>query len=80
MMPHQPLLTNPMAMSAHQPISIGIAHVVWPQPAANKRNKPSSNRLIHMPYLDMLSVYEGLGLPLKKKKKKYEGTDYKSVH
>ncbi|XP_067275785.1 homeodomain-interacting protein kinase 3 isoform X2 [Pseudorasbora parva] len=43
-MPHQPLLTNPMAMSAHQPISIGIAHVVWPQPAANKRNKPSSNR------------------------------------
>uniref|UniRef100_A0A8C1WS12 non-specific serine/threonine protein kinase n=1 Tax=Cyprinus carpio TaxID=7962 RepID=A0A8C1WS12_CYPCA len=46
MMPHhQPLLTNPMAMSAHQPISIGIAHVVWPQPAANKRNKPSSNRL-----------------------------------
>uniref|UniRef100_A0A671RUM8 non-specific serine/threonine protein kinase n=1 Tax=Sinocyclocheilus anshuiensis TaxID=1608454 RepID=A0A671RUM8_9TELE len=41
---HQPLLTNPMAMSAHQPISIGIAHVVWPQPAANKRNKPSSNR------------------------------------
>jgi len=79
MMPHQPLLTNPMAMSAHQPISIGIAHVVWPQPAANKRNKPSSNRLIHMPYLDMLSVYGGLRVPLKKKKK-YEGTDYKSVH
>ncbi|XP_065121159.1 homeodomain-interacting protein kinase 3 isoform X1 [Paramisgurnus dabryanus] len=45
MMPHhQPLLTNPMAMSAHQPISIGIAHVVWPQPAANKRNKASLNR------------------------------------
>uniref|UniRef100_A0A671K8K4 Homeodomain-interacting protein kinase 3-like n=1 Tax=Sinocyclocheilus anshuiensis TaxID=1608454 RepID=A0A671K8K4_9TELE len=45
MMPHhQPLLTNSMAMSAHQPISIGIAHVVWPQPAANKRNKPYSNR------------------------------------
>ncbi|XP_051952974.1 homeodomain-interacting protein kinase 3-like [Xyrauchen texanus] len=45
MMPHpQPLLTNPMTLSAHQPISIGIAHVVWPQPAANKRNKPSSNR------------------------------------
>uniref|UniRef100_A0A8C1Z5N4 non-specific serine/threonine protein kinase n=1 Tax=Cyprinus carpio TaxID=7962 RepID=A0A8C1Z5N4_CYPCA len=42
---HQPLLTNPMALSAHQPISIGIAHVVWPQPAANKRNKPSSNRI-----------------------------------
>lgn len=45
MMPHhQPLLTNPMAISAHQPISIGIAHVVWPQPATNKRNKASSNR------------------------------------
>uniref|UniRef100_A0A8C2DES4 non-specific serine/threonine protein kinase n=1 Tax=Cyprinus carpio TaxID=7962 RepID=A0A8C2DES4_CYPCA len=42
---HQPLLTNPMALSAHQPISIGIAHVVWPQPAANKRNKPSSNSI-----------------------------------
>ncbi|TRY83393.1 hypothetical protein DNTS_020273 [Danionella cerebrum] len=45
MMPHhQPLLPNPMTLSAHQPISIGIAHVVWPQPAANKRNKASSNR------------------------------------
>ncbi|XP_066556580.1 homeodomain-interacting protein kinase 3a isoform X2 [Amia ocellicauda] len=43
MMP-QPLLTNQMTMSAHQPISIGIAHVVWPQPAANKRNKPCQNR------------------------------------
>ncbi|RXM28829.1 Homeodomain-interacting protein kinase 3 [Acipenser ruthenus] len=44
MMP-QPLLTNQMAMSTHQPISIGIAHVVWPQPsAANKRNKPCQNR------------------------------------
>uniref|UniRef100_A0A8C1KZ91 non-specific serine/threonine protein kinase n=1 Tax=Cyprinus carpio TaxID=7962 RepID=A0A8C1KZ91_CYPCA len=54
MMPHhQPLLTNPMAMSAHQPISIGIAHVVWPQPAANKRNKPSSNRLVHTSYPDI---------------------------
>uniref|UniRef100_A0A672P6J4 non-specific serine/threonine protein kinase n=1 Tax=Sinocyclocheilus grahami TaxID=75366 RepID=A0A672P6J4_SINGR len=53
MMPHhQPLLTNPMAMSAHQPISIGIAHVVWPQPAANKRNKPYSNRLVHTSYPD----------------------------
>lgn len=68
MMPHQPLLTNPMAMSAHQPISIGIAHVVWPQPAANKRNKPSSNRLILIPYLDMLSVYGVLGVLLKNKK------------
>ncbi|KAL1007718.1 hypothetical protein UPYG_G00090660 [Umbra pygmaea] len=46
MMPHhhQPLLTNQMTMSAHQPISIGIAHVVWPQPAASKRNKSSGNR------------------------------------
>uniref|UniRef100_A0A673MH90 non-specific serine/threonine protein kinase n=1 Tax=Sinocyclocheilus rhinocerous TaxID=307959 RepID=A0A673MH90_9TELE len=53
MMPHhQPLLTNPMAMSAHQPISIGIAHVVWPQPASNKRNKPYSNRLVHTSYPD----------------------------
>uniref|UniRef100_A0A8C1QWF3 non-specific serine/threonine protein kinase n=1 Tax=Cyprinus carpio TaxID=7962 RepID=A0A8C1QWF3_CYPCA len=50
---HQPLLTNPMALSAHQPISIGIAHVVWPQPAANKRNKPSSNRLVPRSYPDM---------------------------
>uniref|UniRef100_A0A667XVL9 non-specific serine/threonine protein kinase n=1 Tax=Myripristis murdjan TaxID=586833 RepID=A0A667XVL9_9TELE len=40
----QPLLTNQMTMSAHQPISIGIAHVVWPQPAANKRPKPCVNR------------------------------------
>ncbi|KAM9481044.1 homeodomain-interacting protein kinase 3 [Clarias gariepinus] len=45
-LPHpQPLLANHMtALSAHQPISIGIAHVVWPQPAANKRNKPCINR------------------------------------
>ncbi|XP_076848585.1 homeodomain-interacting protein kinase 3 isoform X2 [Brachyhypopomus gauderio] len=44
-MPHpQPLLTNQLTMSAHQPISIGIAHVVWPQPAANKRNKLCGNR------------------------------------
>uniref|UniRef100_A0A4W4DSJ0 non-specific serine/threonine protein kinase n=1 Tax=Electrophorus electricus TaxID=8005 RepID=A0A4W4DSJ0_ELEEL len=41
---HPPLLTSQMAMSAHQPISIGIAHVVWPQPAANKRNKLCGNR------------------------------------
>uniref|UniRef100_A0AAY4BBM8 non-specific serine/threonine protein kinase n=1 Tax=Denticeps clupeoides TaxID=299321 RepID=A0AAY4BBM8_9TELE len=46
MPPPQPLLTNQMTMSAHQPISIGIAHVVWPQPAANKRNKPCINRLL----------------------------------
>nr|XP_040052788.1 homeodomain-interacting protein kinase 3 [Gasterosteus aculeatus aculeatus] len=40
----QPFLTNQMAMSTHQPINIGIAHVVWPQPAANKRAKPCVNR------------------------------------
>uniref|UniRef100_A0A8C1SX97 non-specific serine/threonine protein kinase n=1 Tax=Cyprinus carpio TaxID=7962 RepID=A0A8C1SX97_CYPCA len=40
----QPIVPNQMAVSAHQPINIGIAHVVWPQPASNKRNKPSQNR------------------------------------
>ncbi|KAM8892681.1 homeodomain-interacting protein kinase 3-like isoform 3-T3 [Spinachia spinachia] len=41
---HQPLLTNHMpALSAHQPLNIGIAHVVWPQPA-NKRNRHGYNR------------------------------------
>ncbi|XP_034057214.1 homeodomain-interacting protein kinase 3 isoform X3 [Gymnodraco acuticeps] len=41
----QPFLTNQMTMSTHhQPINIGIAHVVWPQPAANKRAKPCVNR------------------------------------
>lgn len=43
MMP-QPLLTNPIALSAPPPVSLGIAHVVWPQPAANKRNKICQNR------------------------------------
>uniref|UniRef100_A0AAY4BBH5 non-specific serine/threonine protein kinase n=1 Tax=Denticeps clupeoides TaxID=299321 RepID=A0AAY4BBH5_9TELE len=50
MPPPQPLLTNQMTMSAHQPISIGIAHVVWPQPAANKRNKPCINRSNNFPH------------------------------
>ncbi|XP_072277988.1 homeodomain-interacting protein kinase 3 isoform X2 [Pyxicephalus adspersus] len=40
----QPILTNQMTLSAPQPISLGIAHVVWPQPAANKRNKLCQNR------------------------------------
>lgn len=40
----QPFLTNQMTMSTHQPVNIGIAHVVWPQPAANKRSKPCVNR------------------------------------
>ncbi|XP_028264068.1 homeodomain-interacting protein kinase 3-like isoform X2 [Parambassis ranga] len=45
----QPLLTNQMpALSAHQPINIGIAHVVWPQPA-NKRNRHSHNRNLSHP-------------------------------
>uniref|UniRef100_A0AAR2JFY7 non-specific serine/threonine protein kinase n=1 Tax=Pygocentrus nattereri TaxID=42514 RepID=A0AAR2JFY7_PYGNA len=43
MMP-QPLMANQMAVSAHQPINIGIAHVVWPQTAASKCSKPSQNR------------------------------------
>lgn len=34
----QPLLTNQITLSAPQPISVGIAHVVWPQPAATKKN------------------------------------------
>lgn len=57
----QPLLTNQMpALSAHQPINIGIAHVVWPQPT-NKRNRRSHNRLASAPcaclwILDSLSL------------------------
>uniref|UniRef100_A0A8D0GTX9 non-specific serine/threonine protein kinase n=1 Tax=Sphenodon punctatus TaxID=8508 RepID=A0A8D0GTX9_SPHPU len=38
----QPLLTSQITLSAPQPISVGIAHVVWPQPAAAKRNKVSN--------------------------------------
>ncbi|XP_034391534.1 homeodomain-interacting protein kinase 3-like isoform X2 [Cyclopterus lumpus] len=45
----QPLLANQMqALSAHQPINIGIAHVVWPQPA-NKRNRHVHNRNLSHP-------------------------------
>uniref|UniRef100_A0A8C8EU15 non-specific serine/threonine protein kinase n=1 Tax=Oncorhynchus tshawytscha TaxID=74940 RepID=A0A8C8EU15_ONCTS len=40
----QPILTNQMTISGPQPINIGIAHVVWPQPHANKRNQTSQNR------------------------------------
>ncbi|XP_067152277.1 homeodomain-interacting protein kinase 3 isoform X2 [Apteryx mantelli] len=40
----QPLLTHQITLSAPQPISVGIAHVVWPQPAATKRNKLCQNR------------------------------------
>lgn len=40
----QPLLANQMAVSAHQPLNIGIAHVVWPQTTASKSAKPSQNR------------------------------------
>ncbi|XP_026221394.1 homeodomain-interacting protein kinase 3-like isoform X2 [Anabas testudineus] len=39
----QPLLTNQMSALSAQPINIGIAHVVWPQPT-NKRNRHSHNR------------------------------------
>ncbi|KTF85516.1 hypothetical protein cypCar_00020717 [Cyprinus carpio] len=46
----QPIVPNQMAVSAHQPINIGIAHVVWPQPASNKRNKPSQNRSMNVSY------------------------------
>ncbi|NXQ37009.1 HIPK3 kinase, partial [Alaudala cheleensis] len=41
----QPLVTHQITLSAPQPISVGIAHVVWPQPAASKRNKLCQNRL-----------------------------------
>ncbi|XP_029438092.1 homeodomain-interacting protein kinase 3 [Rhinatrema bivittatum] len=40
----QPLLTNQITLSAPQPISVGIAHVVWPQPTAHKRNKRCQKR------------------------------------
>ncbi|XP_007530154.1 homeodomain-interacting protein kinase 3 isoform X1 [Erinaceus europaeus] len=40
----QPLLTNQITLSAPQPISVGIAHVVWPQPATTKKNKMCQNR------------------------------------
>ncbi|XP_028917617.1 homeodomain-interacting protein kinase 3 isoform X1 [Ornithorhynchus anatinus] len=40
----QPLLTNQITLSAPQPISVGIAHVVWPQPAAAKKHKMCQNR------------------------------------
>lgn len=41
-----PLLTNQITLSAPQPISVGIAHVVWPQPATTKKNKLCQNRLV----------------------------------
>ncbi|XP_028813147.1 homeodomain-interacting protein kinase 3a isoform X2 [Denticeps clupeoides] len=47
MMP-QPLLTNQMAVTAHHPVNIGIAHVAWPQSATNKRNKPCPNRSVNV--------------------------------
>lgn len=40
----QPLLPSQMsALSAHPPINVGVAHVVWPQPAS-KRNRNCLNR------------------------------------
>uniref|UniRef100_A0A8D2JVX6 non-specific serine/threonine protein kinase n=1 Tax=Theropithecus gelada TaxID=9565 RepID=A0A8D2JVX6_THEGE len=40
----QPLLTNQITLSAPQPVSVGIAHVVWPQPTTTKKNKQCQNR------------------------------------
>ncbi|XP_071074217.1 homeodomain-interacting protein kinase 3 isoform X10 [Dasypus novemcinctus] len=40
----QPLLTNQITLSAPQPISVGIAHVIWPQPVTTKKNKLCQNR------------------------------------
>ncbi|KAJ6665145.1 hypothetical protein lerEdw1_005376 [Lerista edwardsae] len=40
----QSLLTNQITLSAPQPISVGIAHVVWPQPTPTKKNKVCQNR------------------------------------
>ncbi|XP_066494364.1 homeodomain-interacting protein kinase 3 isoform X2 [Tiliqua scincoides] len=40
----QSLLTNQITFSAPQPISVGIAHVVWPQPTPTKKNKVCQNR------------------------------------
>ncbi|XP_061100602.1 homeodomain-interacting protein kinase 3 isoform X1 [Conger conger] len=54
MMP-QPLLANQMGMSA-QPINIGIAHVVWPQPHANKRSKPCQNRLHNLTWSSFVNA------------------------
>ncbi|XP_057692248.1 homeodomain-interacting protein kinase 3-like isoform X2 [Corythoichthys intestinalis] len=45
----QPLLTNHIpAVSTHQPLNIGIAHVVWPQ-STNKRNRQHHNRNLSHP-------------------------------
>ncbi|XP_007228387.3 homeodomain-interacting protein kinase 3a isoform X3 [Astyanax mexicanus] len=44
----QPLMPNQMAVSAHQSINIGIAHVVWPQTAPSKISKPSHNRSVNV--------------------------------
>nr|XP_057932692.1 homeodomain-interacting protein kinase 3-like [Doryrhamphus excisus] len=45
----QPVLTSQMpAVSGHQPLNIGIAHVVWPQPT-NKRNRQHHNRNLSHP-------------------------------
>uniref|UniRef100_A0A4W5KCZ2 non-specific serine/threonine protein kinase n=1 Tax=Hucho hucho TaxID=62062 RepID=A0A4W5KCZ2_9TELE len=49
----QPLLTNQMTMSGPQPINIGIAHVVWPQPHTNNRNRPSQSRIEIRPEVEV---------------------------
>ncbi|XP_051978912.1 homeodomain-interacting protein kinase 3-like isoform X1 [Xyrauchen texanus] len=48
----QPFVPNQMAVSAHQPINIGIAHVVWPQPATNKRNKAQNRSMNVSHFMD----------------------------
>ncbi|KAK2918223.1 homeodomain-interacting protein kinase 3-like isoform X2 [Channa argus] len=49
------LLSQMSALSAHQPVNIGIAHVVWPQ-QANIRNKHGHNRNLSHPSNIHLSV------------------------
>ncbi|XP_008065360.1 homeodomain-interacting protein kinase 3 isoform X2 [Carlito syrichta] len=40
----QPLRTSQITLSAPQPISVGIAHVMWPQPAATRKSQLCQNR------------------------------------
>ncbi|KFW62637.1 Homeodomain-interacting protein kinase 3 [Pygoscelis adeliae] len=60
----QPLLTHQITLSAPQPISVGIAHVVWPQPAATKRNKLCQNRLVEL-FLTFRDSSVGRGIACK---------------
>lgn len=52
----QTILSNQMpALSAHQPMNVGIAHVVWPQPTT-KRNRHNHNRNLSQPSNIHISV------------------------